>query len=108
MGEAKGHRSDAGLEKAELRQIASVERKLDGITRGNNVAERGTDIDRRRVRSHIDQISARLQLERYGEVHGPVDVYADACCGEIREAGSGHMQVVFTHGQIRKMEVAAL
>ena len=75
--QAKGNWRDAGLEKAELGEVAAIQRQINRFASGDDVAESGADIDGCGVGSDVDEIASCADVQGHGKIDGAVDIDAN-------------------------------
>src|SRR5262249_19247358 len=57
LGKSLRHGRDAGLQKAQLGEVAAVERQFDQLSAGNHIADHiGSGVYQRRVRGDVDGV----------------------------------------------------
>src|SRR5262249_50845850 len=95
LGKSRRDGRDAGLEEAELREIAAVEREIDEITAGDDIADDGgSTIDERRFGGYVDDLLFARHAKLDVEAGCLADVELDAALHILREVRSADAKLV--------------
>ncbi len=106
-GDAERQRRDAGLQQAELREVAAVQRQVLQLAAGDHAAERvGGRVDQLRAAADRDRFLQCRQLEPHRDAHRLAHRDLDRLLEHRRELRRPRGDAVGADGEQRQPEVA--